>query len=145
MARPSKLTPELQQRLIQAISIGSSLASACAYAGVSYKVFREWMIRGERESSGKYCEFREAVRHAEARTEIELVAAWRSHCKTNWRACAEFLSRRFPDRWSPSHTVKLEVQKELEKTLEGLASVMPSSEYASLLYYLSALENKCAD
>jgi hypothetical protein len=31
--------------------------------------------------------------------EINALANWRAQMPTNWRACKEFLERRFPDRW----------------------------------------------
>ena len=112
MGRPSKLTPETQSKLIQAIRGGSFLVVACEFAGVSYKVFRDWMIRGETEGKGQFREFRNAVIKAESEVEVRLTASWQKATADDWRAAAEFLSRRFPDRWSS--TQKLQVQLEAE-------------------------------
>jgi hypothetical protein len=115
--RPTKLTLDRQEKLIQAIKAGNTLVSACAYAGIHYSNFRRWMIEGETGESKLYCEFREAVLRAEAELEVALVSRWLSASKTNWRAAAEFLARRFPDRWSPSLQVNVQVEQRVEVEL----------------------------
>lgn len=57
MARPTKLTPEIQKKIVAAISSGNYYEAACQYAGVDYATFRRWLIKGEEAKSGKYCEF----------------------------------------------------------------------------------------
>ena len=52
--RPTKLTPEVQERLTSAIRAGNFYEAACGYAGIDYRTFRRWMERGERESRGPY-------------------------------------------------------------------------------------------
>lgn len=42
MARPTKLTPEVAERLVHAISVGASYKAACRYAGISYQTFLNW-------------------------------------------------------------------------------------------------------
>lgn len=95
--RPSKLTPELQKKLCDAIGAGNYYEAACGYAGVSYKVFSEWMKRKGR----RFRDFRNAIQEAEAKAEAAVVAQWRKHMPENWQACRDFLGRRYPDRWGP--------------------------------------------
>jgi len=78
------------------------------------------MIKGEKQSTGQFREFCEAVRGAEAEIEIRLVATWRQAAVEDWKAAAEFLSRRFPDRWSPSTRVRVEVERQLEAELNAI-------------------------
>jgi len=104
--RPSKLTPELQQKLVDAIRTGNYYSAACAYAGVSYKVFRDWMIRGEAQESGKYCDFRKAITRAESEAEVRTVALWQKAIPEDWRAAQMFLERRHPDRWGKREKVE---------------------------------------
>ena len=113
MSRPSKLTPETQSKLIQAIRAGSHLITACRLVGVDYSSFRRWMIKGEKQRKGQFREFCEAVRGAEAEIEIRLVATWRQAAVEDWKAAAEFLSRRFPDRWSPTQKFQVQLEAEL--------------------------------
>lgn len=99
MARPSKLTPEVQKRLVEAIKAGNYYEAACGFAGIHYSTFREWMIRGEKAKSGKFREFYEAIKKAENEAEVRMVAQWQQHMPENWQAIATFLERRYPDRW----------------------------------------------
>jgi hypothetical protein len=106
--RPCKLTPELQQRLCDALAAGNYYQAACGYAGISYKVFREWMVKGEKAKSGQFRDFREAVTKAKTEAEVAVVAFWRAQLPSDWRACRDFLARRYPQRWGPMqrHEVK---------------------------------------
>jgi len=108
--QPTKLTPEVQQRMCQAISAGNYLAAACRYGGVDYTTVRRWMLRGDREP-GIYRHFRDAILKAEADAEVTVVALWRSQIPENWAAARDFLARRFPERWGP--------KARLEHTGEG--------------------------
>ena len=40
MGRPTKLTPERQNRLVEAIQAGNYYKVACAAAGIDYSTFR---------------------------------------------------------------------------------------------------------
>lgn len=97
MGRPSKLTPELQRKLCDAIAAGNYLEAACSYAGVDYSTFTRWMKR----KSKRFRNFRNAVLEAEAKAEVAIVAQWRKHMPENWQACRDFLARRYSDRWGP--------------------------------------------
>lgn len=48
--RPGKLTPEVQEKILEAIRDGNYYEAACAYAGITYRTFRYWMERGEEEA-----------------------------------------------------------------------------------------------
>ena len=105
--RPTKLTPERQQQLLEALRAGCFYETACASAGVSYETVRSWMRRGEEDGEGAYFEFLEAVEEAEAQLELELIGAWTEAARTDWRASMEFLARRYPDRWSPTRKTEI--------------------------------------
>jgi hypothetical protein len=57
MARPSKLTPELQQRIGENIALGLTYRLAAESAGITYKSFNLWMQQGKNSTSGKYYQF----------------------------------------------------------------------------------------
>jgi hypothetical protein len=99
--RPSKLTPELQERICTAIRAGNYYRAACRYGGIDYANFRVWMLKGGRGRGGKYREFHDAVLRAEADAEVAVVALWRQQIPENWQAARDFLARRFPKRWGP--------------------------------------------
>ena len=109
MGRPSKLTPERQARLVEAIASGHYYETACRLAGIHYANFRQWMIKGEAEESGKYREFYEAITHAEAEAEDHAIQQWQQAMPTDWRAVQMFLERRHPDRWGKQEKWKAEV------------------------------------
>jgi transposase len=99
MARPSKLTPAVQDRIVAAIRAGNYAEPAARSAGVSPATYHRWMARGEKEPSGIYRDFYEAVRKAEADAEVEAVARVRRAMPDDWRASMTYLERRYPERW----------------------------------------------
>ena len=99
MARPTKLTPERQERLTEAIAQGMHYETACQIAGIDYSTFRKWMQRGEEDTSGLFFEFFEAVTRAEAEAEFHALGIWRAAMPNDWRAAQMFLERRYPQRW----------------------------------------------
>jgi len=107
--RPSKLTPESQTRLLDAIRAGNHYEPACRYAGIGYSTFRTWMIKGEEQRSGQFREFLEAVKQAEAEAEMSMVAVWQKEAVDNWQAARDFLERRFPERWGRKDRVSAEL------------------------------------
>lgn len=54
MARPCKLTPEIQQRIGENIALGLTYSLAAESAGVTYKTFHLWYQNGKTEKFGKY-------------------------------------------------------------------------------------------
>lgn len=100
MGRPTKLNKETTGKIIEAIRAGSYYEPACRAAGIHYSTFRRWLERGEKAKSGRYHEFREQVTRAEAESEIAIVEMWKDQMPRDWRACRDFLARRFPQRWS---------------------------------------------
>jgi hypothetical protein len=103
--RPTKLTPDVQKRICDAVSAGNYYEPACLYAGISYQSLRNWIQRGEKAKSGIYFEFVEALTRAEAECEVRMVAQWRSAMPTDWRAIRDFLERRYPERWGRKERV----------------------------------------
>lgn len=96
--RPSKLSPEIREKLLSAIRSGNYLEDACSYAGIDYSTFRRWMIRGEEAQTGEYGEFYETVKSLEASVIVELVGEWRARMDS-WQSIAAFLEKRFPGRF----------------------------------------------
>jgi hypothetical protein len=78
MGRPSKLTAARKQRIIETISAGQTQETACGLVGISRKTLREWLKKGEDQSSGPYREFFDSFQKAFADAEVQLVrAVWR--------------------------------------------------------------------
>lgn len=117
--RPSKLTPEVKKRLLDAIRAGNYYEAACQYAGISYATFWRWMQQGENAKSGQYRDFREAIIAAEAEAEVRMVAQWQAQIPDDWRAARDFLARRFPQRWAQQQTIDLQHAGEVTTRYEG--------------------------
>lgn len=145
--RPSKLTPERQQQLVDLIAAGNYLETACAGANIDYSTFRSWILRGqelahnreffgmpappalpkgrlskrrraehaaayaaweaERAEEQRFIDFSEAIAKAENDAEVAAVVGWQTltAAKGDWRGYAEFLARRWGDRWSPRQRI----------------------------------------
>jgi Transposase len=104
VARPTKLTPEVAERIITAIRAGNYAERAARAAGISPATYYRWMKRGERESKGIHHDFCEAVRSAEAEAEVYAVAIIRKAMPDDWRSAAHYLERRYPARWRRHET-----------------------------------------
>jgi hypothetical protein len=57
MARPSKLTPDIQKRIGDNIALGLTYRLAAESAGLTYKTLNQWLQRGKNSTSGKYYPF----------------------------------------------------------------------------------------
>lgn len=111
MARPTKLTPELQEKICQAIRAGNYIETAAAYAGVNKSTLYDWLKRGGRAKSGKYKEFSNAVEKALAEAEVRDVFIIGKAAEENWQAAAWRLERKFPDRWGRRERWRSEEQE----------------------------------
>ena len=103
MARPTKLTPELQEKICGLIATGNWAVTACKASGVSTSTYYEWRARGEREEEGPYADFLAAVEEADATAEIAAVAVLETGMASDPKLALTLLARRFPERWGP-HT-----------------------------------------
>ena len=117
---PTKLTPELQKEFVKQVRLGNYFEPICGYCRISYSTFRNWMCRGEDDrNAGKqtiFLEFLEAVKGAEAQTELFLVDKWRKIIearlkllnqdpeKVDYRIIKDFLASRHNDRWGKNFT-----------------------------------------
>jgi hypothetical protein len=91
MARPTKLTPEVQDAICNAIRHGATYQAASEAAGVAYDTFNEW----RKDIRAKYVKFSEAVRRANADAMLDLIAKVEAAGEKDWRASAWILERRF--------------------------------------------------
>lgn len=103
MARPTKLTPELRDRLVALIRGGCYAETAARAVGIAPSTYYEWLERGRfggrRGRRDAYAEFADAIKVAEAHAERDAVAAVWGAMQRDWRAAIIFLERRFPARW----------------------------------------------
>lgn len=91
MARPTKLTPNTQQDIIQALEAGNYFDAACEYAGITGRSGYNWLERGKVEAERRdnpnvkentkqwktetlYFQFFHAVTRASAMVEVGTIA-----------------------------------------------------------------------
>jgi predicted DNA-binding transcriptional regulator AlpA len=100
---PSKLAPELEARLCQALRVGAFPADAAAYAGISRSTLYRWLKAGrEPGAEPRLAAFAVAVRQAEAHAVIAaLEVIFRCGAEGDWRAACWWLERMYPDDWGP--------------------------------------------
>lgn len=96
--RPAKLTPDVKERILQALSVGTPVELATTAAGVSYATFRRWLKRGERETKGEYREFYRAVAESRGRALTRWLAIIDKQAQGgDWKAAAWKAEHAFPE------------------------------------------------
>ena len=100
MARPSKFTSEVTETIIKALQIGATYKDAAEAAGVDYDTYNEWIKAGKAAKSGRFYEFSEAVRKAEAQARLNYLSTIaQAAAKGDWKAAEAFLKRRDRANW----------------------------------------------
>jgi len=113
--RPTKLSPEVQERICDALLRGNNRVASAAVGGVTYKTFLNWIHRGEAarkeiysgatvdDSELNFLHFFEGVEKAEglarAHAVERLLRAGKEATEGQWQALAWWLERKFPQQW----------------------------------------------
>jgi transposase len=131
MGRPTKLTPEVQDKIVAALRAGNYQETAAMYAGVEARTFYRWMERGESDGTEDeiYRQFRQAVEKAKADAEVRDIALIdKAAHDGSWQAAAWKLERKFPHKWGRVNRTEIsgpegkpvEVRTSVEAILEAL-------------------------
>lgn len=94
--RKTKLTPQVQDLIVQALNVGAHHEHACQYAGIDQSTFYDWLRKAD---TGKepYAQFSQAVKKAESQAGVGYLALIDSAARAgNWQAAAWKLERRWP-------------------------------------------------
>ena len=128
--RPSLVSSEAADKVIEALRKGSYIKPACEAAGISYPTLRTWIQRGEDDKaagrSTAYADFLDRLTRARAEGELKLVA--KLEADPDWRATAFLLERGYRERWGraepqqSSPTITL-TDEQLAALLDGLKYV----------------------
>ena len=115
----SKLTPERQGRIVEALTNGNYMETAARYAGITPQCLYNWINRGGEErqritdgakpkpAEAPYVDFVEAVEKARSQAEMRNVALiQKAAMDGTWQASAWFLERSYPKRWGRSDRVE---------------------------------------
>src|SRR6266508_6054986 len=115
--RNTMLTPESTDAICEIVRHGNYITTACRVLQIGIRTVTRWMSLGrqavEEGREDMYSVFYLRVKEAEACAEIYAVEAWRSHLDRDWRACKDYLARRFPDRWADQRRVTIGVEREM--------------------------------
>lgn len=114
VGRPSKLTPEVQKAVCDAILKGAGREDAAVAAGISLRCLFLWMEKGRAEESAEYVHFLRAVEGAESelvRRAGEVLTDMldpRVSESVRFAAAKLILERRRPDVWGSRAAVRVE-------------------------------------
>jgi transposase len=112
--RPSKLTDDVQERLLRMLQAGVYQDAAADAAGVGRSTYYAWLERGRRErerlagdarrkakpDERRYLDFLDAVETARGTAEVRYTLAIQQAAQRGtWQAAAWWLERSFPDRY----------------------------------------------
>ncbi len=112
MARPTKLTPKVQRKLVGFTRAGVFLTASAAFVGLTRPTVYSWMQRGEAEEARQdggeppnkaeqpYVEFAQAMRQAKAYANITDMAVIRRAAQTDPEWAWRSLKLRHPERFA---------------------------------------------
>jgi len=100
VGRPSALTPEVSDRIVQAKKAGCPDWVAAQSAGISRTTYYEILRRAEGEEAGPARDLLEAITRAEAEAYLHAMIAWRREMAGNWRAGVAYVDRADRGRFS---------------------------------------------
>jgi hypothetical protein len=137
--RPTLLTPDLADRIVQVVSAGNYLKTAAQFAGVGQSTLMLWLQKGRAAAalrdSGQdvhpdqlhYLDFLERVTQAETVAEVAAITHWRRAFTDDWRAARDYVARKRPEMWAAKTTISLsseEAEARIERaTLEALTAL----------------------
>lgn len=126
--RPLAVTEDRIERIRMALVAGCHYNVAAQHGGVGETVFYQYM-RDAREmrADGKAARTKyerlamkllETVEQAETEAEVRMVANLSNAARTDWRAAAHLLARRFPERWAEQTSQRIELVGDPTQPLE---------------------------
>ena len=119
MGRPTKLTPELQEKIVTHIKNGNYIDDSCMAVGISDECYYNWLRLAEAYDNGNgdrieehsvYSDFSAAVKRAQAEAITAIVAEVRDHVPKEWAAGITILERRFPAKWGRKEAIAIDVR-----------------------------------
>jgi hypothetical protein len=113
--RPTKLTPEIAEKIFANLRLGAPRATACLAEGVTVRTFYRWLKVAENENIGNplYEEFSHNVNVAEAKFELECLENLRT-CDGNFARWAWLLERRRQATYGGNPDIIRELRKLLK-------------------------------
>jgi len=159
MARPCKLTNDVQDSILESIELGMTYQQAANIAGIDETTFHRWKRQGEDANSGKFHQFCLAIKRANEKAKLILLKRIgesgeggqilettrevydaggnlvrriivQKELGPVWQASAWILERRFPDEFGRKAKPQLTDEKDpMQDWLDAL--VKAESDYRS--------------
>jgi transposase len=130
--RPCKLTPNIQARIVEAVTVGAYRAQAAQYAGIGVSTFYRWLETGEADATegimSKFRDLWEDVIKAETKDELRLLALITKAAETKWPAAAWRLERKHPERWGRGTRPGVLTPEEFERHLDRMEAELAELE-----------------
>ncbi len=124
MARPTKLSPAVQERIVALLKSGNRRGVAARAAGVAEPTFFRWMS----DTRPQFREFRESVERAEAEAEVAVVATLVSAMPRSTAAAIFWLRARSPE-WRGDRDAARAVPVEAPAVLEPANLIVVPEQY----------------
>jgi transposase len=116
--RKTKLTPELEEKLLKFLRAGNYVETACRCVGLHKDTFYEWMKRGTKGEK-PFAALVEAVDRAMAESEARDLHTIGVASQTQWTAAAWRLERRFPEKFGRRDSTKIDGKVDLSVGAKG--------------------------
>ncbi|OGG46688.1 MAG: hypothetical protein A3F84_25135 [Candidatus Handelsmanbacteria bacterium RIFCSPLOWO2_12_FULL_64_10] len=137
IGRPTKWTPELQERVIEGILAGNYIQTVCEANGISRQIFYDWLRRGD-EGEEPYVNFFEACQIAFSRAEMGLLEKVKTTDGPFWQRFSWILERTRHARFGQRQ--QIEVTQDVTVTQLSLPASAP--DFASWLSQVVAAERE---
>ena len=99
------LTLEVMNTICDLVRNGNHLSVSAGHVGLEPEVVAQWMSKGRAGKVG-YSEFYKRVLQAQAEHEARLADLWQNHFDKDYRAIRDYMSRRYPSRWSEKSRIE---------------------------------------
>tara|TARA_Y100000401_G_C8322545_1_gene226262 strand:- start:276 stop:728 length:453 start_codon:yes stop_codon:yes gene_type:complete len=140
VGRRSKLTREVQDRIVKGLKLGLTYEHAAAYAGIDRATLYRWLARGRRDADNGeksiFSEFCDAIKESEGLAAAQCMARIVKAAEGGtWQASAWILERRFGYRQHQEVSINVdeeesleEVEKLIERVSVAAQSLKPPEE-----------------
>ena len=100
LGRPSKLTPDTEARILNAIRCGAPNKVACAAAGIGERTLYQWLEKSKELPDSEYAQFAQSLTRARQEGIAARLAIIQKAAGQDWRAAAWLLERDLPEVFS---------------------------------------------
>jgi hypothetical protein len=137
--RPTLLTDEVADRIVQVVTAGNYLKTAAQFAGVSQSTLMSWLARGRAAAAITergddlpatelpFLNFLQRVTQAETVAEVSAVTHWRRAFPEDWRSARDYLARKRPEQWAAKTTIAIsseDAERRIEEaTMQALTAL----------------------